>query len=75
MPIGPSSLRPQRGRCVRSGVALQLQRQRSGHLVQMSSVGGVRANPGHSIYAATKFAVEGMSEGLERGRPNLSPEG
>lgn len=41
-----------------------LRRQRSGHIVQMSSVGGVRANPGHSIYAATKFAVEGMSEGL-----------
>lgn len=44
----------------------QLRRQRSGHLVQMSSVGGVRANPGHSIYAATKFALEGFSEGLAR---------
>lgn len=44
----------------------QLRRQRSGHIVQLSSVGGVRANPGHSIYAATKFALEGMSEGLAK---------
>ncbi len=44
----------------------QLRRQRSGHVVQMSSVGGVRSNPGHSIYAATKFALEGMSEGLAK---------
>lgn len=44
----------------------QLRRQRSGHFVQMSSVGGVRANPGHGIYAATKFALEGMSEGLAK---------
>ncbi len=44
----------------------QLRRQRSGHFVQMSSVGGVRANPGHGIYAATKFALEGMSEALAK---------
>ncbi|MGI8593539.1 MAG: oxidoreductase [Solirubrobacteraceae bacterium] len=44
----------------------QLRRQRSGHFVQMSSVGGVHANPGHSIYAATKFALEGFSEGLAK---------
>ncbi len=44
----------------------QLRRQRSGHLVQMSSVGGVRANPGHGIYAATKFALEGLSEALAK---------
>lgn len=35
-----------------------------GHLVQMSSVGGVRANPGHGVYAASKFALEGLSEAL-----------
>src|SRR4051794_23711850 len=38
--------------------------QRSGHVVQMSSVGGVIATLGGSAYAATKFALEGLSEGL-----------
>lgn len=41
-----------------------LRRQRSGHLVQLSSVGGVVGNPGHAAYAASKFALEGMSEAL-----------
>jgi NAD(P)-dependent dehydrogenase (short-subunit alcohol dehydrogenase family) len=36
----------------------------SGHIVQMSSVGGVVANPGHAIYGTTKFALEGLSEAL-----------
>ncbi|WP_253272739.1 SDR family NAD(P)-dependent oxidoreductase [Arsenicicoccus sp. oral taxon 190] len=35
-----------------------------GTIVQMSSVGGVTANPGHAIYATSKFALEGMSEAL-----------
>jgi NAD(P)-dependent dehydrogenase (short-subunit alcohol dehydrogenase family) len=35
-----------------------------GHVVQMSSVGGVIANPGHAAYAMTKFALEGLSEAL-----------
>jgi NAD(P)-dependent dehydrogenase (short-subunit alcohol dehydrogenase family) len=38
--------------------------QRSGHVVQMSSVGGVGATLGGAAYAATKFALEGLSEGL-----------
>lgn len=44
----------------------RLRRQRSGHFVQISSVAGVRANAGHSVYAATKFALEGLSEGLAK---------
>ncbi|WP_279433645.1 SDR family NAD(P)-dependent oxidoreductase [Actinomadura sp. KC345] len=35
-----------------------------GHVVQMSSVGGVVANPGHAAYGTSKFALEGFSEAL-----------
>jgi NAD(P)-dependent dehydrogenase (short-subunit alcohol dehydrogenase family) len=38
--------------------------QRSGHVVQLSSVGGAVGNPGHAAYATSKFALEGMSEAL-----------
>jgi len=38
--------------------------QRSGHIVQISSLSGVVPNAGESAYAATKFALEGMSESL-----------
>jgi NAD(P)-dependent dehydrogenase (short-subunit alcohol dehydrogenase family) len=41
-----------------------LRAQRSGHVVQLSSVGGVCGNPGHALYATAKFALEGMSEAL-----------
>ncbi|ODU02047.1 MAG: short-chain dehydrogenase/reductase [Pseudonocardia sp. SCN 72-86] len=38
--------------------------QGSGLVIQMSSVGGVTSRLGSTIYASTKFAVEGLSEGL-----------
>lgn len=41
-----------------------LRAQRSGHIVQISSVGGVVAALGGAAYAGTKFALEGLSEGL-----------
>lgn len=41
-----------------------LRAQRSGHLVQMSSVAGVVPLLGDTAYAATKFALEGLSAGL-----------
>ncbi len=41
-----------------------LRRQRSGHIVQMSSVNGVVPGPGGTAYVGTKFALEGMSEAL-----------
>ncbi|WP_328389422.1 SDR family oxidoreductase [Nocardia sp. NBC_00416] len=44
-----------------------LRGQKSGHIVQISSVAGVASpSPGLGIYAATKFAVEGLNEGLAR---------
>jgi len=42
----------------------QLRAQRSGHLVQMSSLNGIEAMPGGGGYCAAKFAVEGLSESL-----------
>ena len=42
----------------------QLRKQRSGHLVQMSSLNGVEGLPGGAYYSASKFAVEGLSESL-----------
>jgi NAD(P)-dependent dehydrogenase (short-subunit alcohol dehydrogenase family) len=39
-------------------------RQRSGHLVQMSSLNGIEGMVGAGYYCAGKFAVEGLSECL-----------
>lgn len=49
---------------VTRAVLPHMRSQRRGHIVQMSSVGGVVGNPGHAIYATSKFALEGMSEAL-----------
>jgi NAD(P)-dependent dehydrogenase (short-subunit alcohol dehydrogenase family) len=38
--------------------------QGSGHIIQISSIGGRRGSPGLSGYQAAKFAVEGFSEVL-----------
>lgn len=38
--------------------------QRSGHIFNLSSIGGALGFNGASIYCATKFAVEGLSESL-----------
>jgi NAD(P)-dependent dehydrogenase (short-subunit alcohol dehydrogenase family) len=42
----------------------QLRRQRSGHIVQMSSLNGIEGMVGGGYYCAAKFAVEGLSESL-----------
>jgi NAD(P)-dependent dehydrogenase (short-subunit alcohol dehydrogenase family) len=42
----------------------QLRKQRSGHIVNVSSIGGLIGSPGWAYYNATKFAVNGFSEGL-----------
>lgn len=38
--------------------------QGSGHIIQLSSRLGITALPGFGLYAASKFALEGMSESL-----------
>jgi len=43
-----------------------------GHIVNTASMAGLQANIGFSPYAATKYAVVGMSEGLAK---ELAPEG
>lgn len=40
--------------------------QKKGHIVQISSHGGVKAFPGFGIYNASKFALEGLSEALSQ---------
>jgi NAD(P)-dependent dehydrogenase (short-subunit alcohol dehydrogenase family) len=41
-----------------------LRRQRSGRVINISSVGGFTALPGSGLYAATKFSVEAVTEAL-----------
>ncbi len=41
-----------------------MREQRAGHIVQMSSLNGVQGLAGGGYYAASKFAVEGLSESL-----------
>jgi len=49
-----------------------LRKQRSGHIVNLSSIGGLVGLPGWGIYNSTKFAVEGLSEALAQ---ELAPLG
>lgn len=41
-----------------------MRRQRSGHIINLSSLGGYVSGAGYGIYCSTKFAVEGISESL-----------
>jgi NAD(P)-dependent dehydrogenase (short-subunit alcohol dehydrogenase family) len=41
-----------------------MRRQRSGHIINVSSLFGYDAVPGWGLYGSTKFAVEGISAGL-----------
>jgi NAD(P)-dependent dehydrogenase (short-subunit alcohol dehydrogenase family) len=46
--------------------------KRSGHVINISSIGGYRGAPGFGVYSSTKFAVEGITEAL---RDELKPLG
>lgn len=43
-----------------------MRKQRSGHILNLSSVGGFVSFPASGIYCATKFALEGLSEALSK---------
>ena len=45
---------------------LHMQRQKAGPFINVSSVAGHRAGPGFAVYAATKYAVRALSEGLRQ---------
>jgi NAD(P)-dependent dehydrogenase (short-subunit alcohol dehydrogenase family) len=49
---------------VTRAVLPHMRRQRSGHVLNISSVGGLRGYAGWGVYGSTKFAVEGLSEAL-----------
>jgi len=49
--------------CVQA-VAPHFREQKAGVLINISSIGGIMTIPAYAVYNATKFAVEGLSEGL-----------
>lgn len=44
----------------------QMYKQRSGHIINMCSIGGWAAPPLYTVYSAAKFGVRGFSEALRR---------
>src|SRR6185436_11608501 len=50
-------------RCIRA-VLPAMREQKSGHIVSISSVGGLVGQPLNEIYCAAKFALEGLVESL-----------
>ncbi|MBD2246715.1 oxidoreductase [Nostoc sp. FACHB-888] len=49
-----------------------MRRQKSGHIINITSIGGLASIGGFALYCATKFAVEGFAEGL---RDEVKPLG
>ncbi|POX45787.1 oxidoreductase [Streptomyces sp. Ru72] len=49
-----------------------MRRQRSGRILNLSSIGGFESVAGFGVYCSTKFAVEGLSEAM---RAELAPLG
>jgi NAD(P)-dependent dehydrogenase (short-subunit alcohol dehydrogenase family) len=49
---------------VTRAVLPSMRKRRRGHIVNISSIGGLVGSPGWGIYNSTKFAVEGISEAL-----------
>lgn len=57
---------------VSRAVLPHMRRQRSGHVINISSLGGYQAYHGWGVYGSTKFAVEGLSEAMAQ---ELAPLG
>ncbi len=49
-----------------------MRKQKSGHILNVASIGGLRSFPGVGYYNATKYAVDGLSEALYK---EVSPLG
>ncbi len=49
---------------VTRAVLPRLRAQGSGHVINLSSIGGIASSSGWGIYCATKFAVEALSESM-----------
>ena len=49
-----------------AAVLPHMQRQKSGHIINVSSVAGHKVSPGGAVYSATKHAVRALSEGLRQ---------
>ncbi|MDG3441157.1 oxidoreductase [Nitrospirillum amazonense] len=49
---------------VTRAVLPHMRRQRAGHIINLSSIGGYQSFIGWGAYCATKFAVEGLTEAL-----------
>jgi NAD(P)-dependent dehydrogenase (short-subunit alcohol dehydrogenase family) len=50
-------------RCIRA-VLPAMKKQRGGHIINISSVGGLVGQPLNEIYCAAKFALEGLTESM-----------
>ena len=47
-----------------AAVLPMMRQQKSGHIINLSSVAGHKVFPGGTVYCATKFAVKAISEGI-----------
>ena len=52
-----------------------MRKQRSGHILNVASIGGLRSFPAVGFYNATKYAVDGLSEALMNKVTVICPSG
>ena len=65
--LGPDDRRQPQGRALRHRRRpAHMKEQKSGHIINVSSVAGHKVGPGGAVYAATKHAVRVISEGLRQ---------